>query len=195
VALALRAFAGAGLPAIMELMTSAGVEGTAGSHHNREARLTPLRGHLCSSSLMTNGLDSAISSRNTPASAETSPNASARAASSLCLRRRIDFMLACLICGPAGTAGPPRCAWRARLGPPEAQRAGGLAPRKVIDDRYGLGHSWTAGDGICRRAGACGRAASPDRRRLHRPRRRHGAAPSGHSRSIAEVDSAMARCC
>jgi hypothetical protein len=92
-------------------MTSAGVVGTAGSHY-RKARLT-----LAAWSPMFIKHDDErrgqryIQPKYPQAPAGIIPQCirrERRVASAL--RRRIDFMFASLICGPAGTAGWPYCA-------------------------------------------------------------------------------------
>jgi hypothetical protein len=98
-------------------MTSAGVEGTAGSHY-REARLTP----AARSPMFIKPDDERLGQRYIQPKYPQAPAGNIpqcirrerRVASAL--RRRIDFMLACLICGPAGTAGPPRCAVAGAIG-------------------------------------------------------------------------------
>ena len=68
--------------------------------------------------MMTNGSDGAISGRNTPEGSRRSHpqcvRRERRVASAL--RRRIDFMFASLICGPAGAAGQRCCAVPAAIG-------------------------------------------------------------------------------
>jgi hypothetical protein len=98
-------------------MTSAGVVGTAGSHY-RKARLT-----LAARSPMFIKHDDErrgqryIQPKYPQAPAGTHPQCNRRewrVASAL--RRRIDFMFASLICGTAGTAGPPCCAAKGAIG-------------------------------------------------------------------------------
>ena len=92
-------------------MTSAGVEGTAGSYY-REARLTP----AARPAMFIKHDDEWLGQRYIEPKYPQAPvgnipqciRRERRVASAL--RRRIDFMFASLICGPAGTAGPPHCA-------------------------------------------------------------------------------------
>ena len=98
-------------------MTSAGVEGTAGFCY-LGASLTPAG----RAAWFINRDDERrgpryIEPRYPQAPAGATPRCirrERRVASAL--RRRIDFMLACLICGPAGTAGLPRCAVAGAIG-------------------------------------------------------------------------------
>ena len=71
---------------------------------------------------------------------------------------------------------------------PAGRAASWRRVRRHRDDRHRLvTHGRLAG--IPRGPRARRRRANPDRRGLHRPRRRHGAAPAGHPRSIAEVNT------
>ena len=98
-------------------MTSAGVEGTAGSHY-REARLTP----AARSPMFIKPDDERLGQRYIQPKYPQAPAGNIpqcirrerRVASAL--RRRIDFMFASLICGPAGTAGPLCCAVAGAIG-------------------------------------------------------------------------------